>query len=163
MYNAGVICMKLTLAQLRKLQMPYRYSEELDLKEDLVDFEDIIDTSLVHVDYEIRERGIDTYLVDFKYEVTLTMQCSITLEGVDVVISEEASEIFSTTEDEIEDVFLIEGQTLDTKEAVLTNVLINKPMTVSTEGVEFISDEEPEEEVVEEKINPAFAKLKDLL
>ena len=122
MYNAGVICMKLTLAQLRKLQMPYRYSEELDLKDDLVDFEDIIDTSLVHVDYEIRERGIDTYLVEFKYEVTLTMQCSITLNEVDYVISEEGSEIFSTT-DEVEDVFLIEGQTLDTKEAILTNVI----------------------------------------
>ena len=162
MYNAGVICMKLTLAQLRKLQMPYRYSEELDLKEELVDFEDIIDTSLVHVDYEIRERGIDTYLVEFKYEVTLTMQCSITLEEVDYVISEEGSEIFSTT-DEMEDVFLIEGQTLDTKEAILTNVLINKPMTVSTEGAEFISDEEPEEDIEEEKINPAFAGLKNLL
>ena len=154
--------MKLTLAQLRKLQMPYRYSEELDLKDDLVDFEDIIDTSLVHVDYEIRERGIDTYLVEFKYEVTLTMQCSITLNEVDYVISEEGSEIFSTT-DEMEDVFLIEGQTLDTKEAILTNVLINKPMTVSTEGAEFISDEEPEEDIEEEKINPAFAGLKNLL
>ena len=155
--------MKLTLAQLRKLQMPYRYSEELDLKEELVDFEDIIDTSLVHVDYEIRERGIDTYLVEFKYEVTLTMQCSITLNEVEYVISEEGSEIFSTT-DEVEDVFLIEGQTLDTKEAILTNVLINKPMTVSTEGAEFISDEEPEvEEFEEEQINPAFAGLKNLL
>ena len=154
--------MKLTLAQLRKLQMPYRYSEELDLKEELVDFEDIIDTSLVHVEYEIRERGIDTYLVEFKYEVTLTMQCSITLNEVEYVISEEGSEIFSTT-DEVEDVFLIEGQTLDTKEAILTNVLINKPMTVSTEGAEFISDEEPEEDIEEEQINPAFAGLKNLL
>lgn len=154
--------MKLTLAQLRKLQMPYRYSEELDLKEELVDFEDIIDTSLVHVDYEIRERGIDTYLVEFKYEVTLTMQCSITLNEVEYVISEEGSEIFSTT-DEVEDVFLIEGQTLDTKEAILTNVLINKPMTVSTEGAEFISDEEPEDDIEEEQINPAFAGLKNLL
>ena len=153
--------MKLTLAQLRKLQMPYRYSEELDLKEELVDFEDIIDTSLVHVDYEIRERGIDTYLVEFRYEVTLTMQCSITLNEVEYVISEEGSEIFSTT-DEVEDVFLIEGQTLDTKEAILTNVLINKPMTVSTEGAEFISDEEPEEDIEEEQINPAFAGLKNL-
>ena len=162
MLNAGVICMKLTLAQLRKLQMPYRYSEELDLKEELVDFEDIIDTSLVHVDYEIRERGIDTYLVEFKYEVTLTMQCSITLNEVEYGISEEGSEIFSTT-DEVEDVFLIEGQTLDTKEAIVTNILINKPMTVSTDGAEFISDEEPDDDIEEEKINPAFAGLKDLL
>ena len=154
--------MRFTLAQLRKLQMPYRCSEELDLKDDLVDFEDIIDTSLVHVEYEIRERGIDTYLVEFKYQLTLTMQCSITLNEVEYVIDEKASEIF-TTDGEMEDVFLIEGQTLDTKEAVLTNVLINKPMTVSTEGAEFISDEEPTEDIEEEKINPAFAGLKDLL
>ena len=162
MLYAGVIWMRLTLAQLRKLQMPYRCSEELDLKDDLVDFEDIIDTSLVHVEYEIRERGIDTYLVEFKYQLTLTMQCSITLNEVEYVIDEEASEIF-TTDGEMEDVFLIEGQTLDTKEAILTNVLINKPMTVSTEGAEFISDEEPTEDIEEEKINPAFAGLKDLL
>ena len=42
-------------------------------------------------------------------------------------------------------------------------MLINKPMTVSTEGAEFISDEEPTEDIEEEKINPAFAGLKDLL
>ena len=35
-------------------------------------------------------------------------------------------------------------------------------MTIVAEGVEFESDEEPEEES-EEKINPAFASLKDLL
>lgn len=154
--------MRFTLAQLRKLQMPYKVFEKLDLSADLDNFEDIIRTSNVEVNYEIRERGLDTYLVTFNFKVELIMQCSISLKEVSVTIEENAEELFST-DDSLEDVFLIEGQTLDTYEAVLTNVLINKPMTVVAEGVDFESDEEPEEDTQEEKINPAFAKLKDLL
>ena len=154
--------MRFTLAQLRKLQMPYKVFEKLDLSADLDNFEDIIRTSNVEVNYEIRERGLDTYLVTFNFKVELIMQCSISLKEVPFTIEGNAEELFSTN-DNLEDVFLIEGQTLDTYEAVLTNVLINKPMTVVAEGVDFESDEEPEEDTQEEKINPAFAKLKDLL
>ena len=37
--------MRFTLAQLRKLQMPYSYEETLNLSEDLDGFEDIISSS----------------------------------------------------------------------------------------------------------------------
>lgn len=142
--------------------MPYKCSEELNLSEELDNFEDIVSSSKVHVDYEIRERGIDTYLVEFDFTVDLVMQCAITLADVAYQINGSAEEIF-TTDSELEEAFMIDGQTLDTKEAVLTNILINKPMTVVSEGVSFESDEEPEEEINEEPINPAFAKLKDFL
>ena len=155
--------MRLTLAQLRKLPMPYKCHEELDLSSDLDNFEDIIKAHNVSVDYEIRERGLDTYLVTFSYHVDLIMQCCITLQEVACQVKGNAEEIF-TTDSNLEDAFYIEGQTLDTREAVLTNVLISKPMKVVAEGVTFEDDVDLEAEKVEEKkINPAFAKLKDLL
>ncbi|MDE6661682.1 MAG: DUF177 domain-containing protein [Anaeroplasmataceae bacterium] len=153
--------MRLTLAQLRKLSMPYHTTEELDLSLDLQDFEDIRSVDTVKIDYVIHERGLDTYLVTFSFEVNLVMQCAITLQDVPYKISAHAEEIF-TTDDQIEDAFIITEQTLDTKEAVLTNILMNKPMTVAAEGVSFESDED-ESNDESDGINPAFAKLKDLL
>jgi Predicted metal-binding, possibly nucleic acid-binding protein len=158
--NAEVIFMRLTLAQLRKLQMPYSCCEELDLTEELNGFEDIVTVEKIVVNYEIRERGLDTYLVNFSFKADLIMQCAITLQDVPYTILADAEEIF-TTDDSIEEAFWIEGQSLDTKEAVLTNVLIHKPMRVIAQGVQFESDEDPEQE--DSSVHPAFAKLKDLL
>lgn len=154
--------MRFTLAQIRKLQMPYRFEEELDLSEDLDGFEDIISVQPCKVTAEIKERGVDTYLFQFHISMDLEMECAITLQGVPYHIETSADEIF-TVDDSIEDAFLIEGQTIDTKEAILTNVLIAKPMTIVAEGVDFESDEEPEIEQKAESVNPAFASLKDLL
>ena len=153
--------MRLSFAQLRKLSFPYQTTEELDLSLDLQDFEDIRSVDTVKIDYVIHERGLDTYLVTFSFEVNLVMQCAITLQDVPYKISAHAEEIF-TTDDQIDDAFIITEQTLDTKEAVLTNILMNKPMTVAAEGVSFESDED-ESNDESDGINPAFAKLKDLL
>ena len=73
-----------------------------------------------------------------------------------------AEEIF-TTDETIEDANYIEQETLDTKEAVLMNILIAKPMKMVAEGVSFESDEPQDESKDETGIHPAFAKLKDLL
>ena len=150
--------MRFTLAQLRKLSLPYRYEEELDLSEELAGFEDILSSSLCHVKGEIHERGFDTYEIEFQIELDLTMACSVTLESVPYHIESTAKELFST--DPSLEAFPIDGQTLDTKEAVLTNVLIAKPMKVVAPGVEFKDEWEEDEE---ETVNPAFASLKDLL
>lgn len=154
--------MRLTLAQLRKLSMPYHTSEELDLSSELNDFEDIRSVDIVRINYVIHERGLDTYLVTFSFEVNLVMQCAVTLQDVPYRISADAEEIF-TTDDQVEDAFIIKEQTLDTKEAVLTNILIHKPMKVVAEGVEFQNEEADPEEDSSSGINPAFAKLKDFL
>lgn len=150
--------MQFALAQLRKLAMPYSYDESLDLSDELDGFEDIISSKPCEVHTVIKERGIDTYLCIFNIRIELMIEDSVSLNAIPYVIETTAEEIF-TTDPENEDYFLIEGQTLNTKEAILTNILINKPMSVTDE--EFESDIEEEEEV--EKINPAFASLKDLL
>lgn len=152
--------MRMTLAQLRKVSMPYHITEELDLSNELAGFEDVRSVKPVKVNYTICERGIDTYYVAFSFEVELVMECSVTLQDVPYIIKDFAEEIF-TTDDSIEDAFIIDEQTLDTKEAVLTNILINKPMSVVADGVDF--EDEITEKEESDNINPAFAKLKDLL
>ncbi|MBQ9124525.1 MAG: hypothetical protein IJY14_02425 [Acholeplasmatales bacterium] len=153
--------MRFTLAQLRKFSMPYSFDESLDLSEELDGHEDIISTGPCHVHTVIKERGIDTYLCIFNISINLTLEDSVSLEEIPYLIETTAEEIFSTS-DEIEDVFLIDGQTLDTKEAILTNILIAKPMSFTNE--EFESDiEEESNDSEDEYINPAFASLKDLL
>lgn len=160
--KAEVIDMKLSLAQLRKLNMPYSCSEDLDVSSNLNGFEDIIRASKAHVDYVIKNRGDDTYLVCFSITIDLVMECCITLQEVFYQIQTSAEEIF-TTDETIEDANYIEQETLDTKEAVLMNILIAKPMKVVAEGVSFESDEPQDESKDETGIHPAFAKLKDLL
>lgn len=150
--------MRFTLAQLRKLQMPYSYEETLNLSEDLDGFEDIISSSPCVVKTTIMDRGDETYKIKFNINIKLVLEDSVTLKHFDYLIDVDAEEIFSSDESN-EDAFIIDGITLDTKEAIVANILINKPMTATS--AEFESDEEPEAE--EEKINPAFASLKDLL
>ncbi len=150
--------MRFTLAQLKKYIMPYSYEETLDLSSDLEGLEDIVKSSPCVIKSTIYDRGDDTYKVSFNIKITLTLEDSITLKHFDFPIDVDAEEIFSTDEAN-EDAFLISGITLDTKEAIIANILINKPMTTSSE--EFES--EIEEDEPEEKINPAFASLKDLL
>ena len=153
--------MRITLAQLRKLTMPYSVSEELDLSDALDGYEDIISSGVAKVDYIFRERGIDTYQVDFKVKIDLKVEDSVTLDEVNFPIECEAVELFSNDE-LVEDAFPIDGISIDTKEAVLTNVLMNKPMTISNS--EFDDEiEDDDENSSDSTINPAFASLKDLL
>jgi uncharacterized metal-binding protein YceD (DUF177 family) len=154
--------MKFTLAQIRKLQMPHKFSEELDLSEDLDGFEDIVSSKPCHVEALLKERGIDTFLLKLSISIELTLVDSISLKEVSYTVETDAEEIY-TTDDLIDDAFIIDGQTLDTKEAVLTNILIAKPMSFTLEEDFYDDVEEEEIEEEEEYINPAFASLKDLL
>ena len=151
--------MKFTLAQLRNKKFPFTVEEELDLKDDLLGFEDVLDASICKIKTTIHERGEETYLCNFDININLTLKDSISLKEVPYEIKTTAEEIFSN-DVLIEDAIRIEGITLDTKEAILTAILIAKPMSYSTEEFE----DEVEEEIDKEgKINPAFAGLKDLL
>ncbi len=149
--------MQFTLAQLRKLGNNSSFDETLDLSNELNGFEDIISSSLCKVHTVIKESGENTYLCQFHIEIDLVLEDSNTLEEIPYNINADAEELFSKDES-IEDAFYIEGITLDTKEAILTNILINKPM--STSKTSYVEEDVIEEE---EKINPAFANLKDLL
>ena len=152
--------MKFALAQLGNFRMPYSYDEELDLSDELNGFEDILRTSLCKVSTTIKERGEDTYLCIFHIEIELVVQDSITLEELPYKIDVDAEELFTKDIDNM-DATYIEGQTLDTKEAIISIILENKPASQSNESFEDQNDDFDEEE--DKGINQAFASLKDLL
>jgi len=153
--------MRLTLAQLRKFKMPYKFEENLDLKDDLISFEDILDSGLTHVAGVINEVAHDEFEVELNIKVDLILEGAITLARVPFTVKAKAKELFIVTKTDDSSYFMIEGQTLDTKEAVLTNIICNKPMRVVAKGAKFESDIEEADD--EEYLNPAFASLKDLL
>ncbi len=153
--------MRFTLAQLRKLPMPHNYIEELDLSEELANFEDIISAKNAYVNGEIVEIGKDKYQVNMNINIELTLSSAISLKEVPFKIEVDCSEIYATNSEDDEDINLIVGQTIDTREAVITNVIINKPMRVVGEGEEL--DYENTDSSVDSEINNPFASLKDLL
>lgn len=154
--------MRFSLAQLMKLPMPYSFNESMDLRSDLVGLEGILDITRCDVSGKINRIDNENYKIDFTINVSLILECAVSLREVPYEINSDFSEVFSTTDDD--EVFLIEGQTLDTKEAVITNILIAKPMKVYAEGEVFVDENESfSDEQEERKINPAFESLKDLL
>ncbi len=142
--------------------MPYKFLDELDLSKDLDGFEDILSSSTCKVEGTLKERGIDTYLYEFSISIDLELEDAISLKAIPYKINAKASELF-TTDETLDDVIVIEGQTLDTYDAVLTAVICNKPMAYTEEDFEDDVDDEDDNKVETEKINPAFASLKDLL
>lgn len=152
--------MRFSLAQLRKISMPYNCSEELDLSGELVGFEDIKKSSIAKVSYKLFELGIDTYEIVMHIEIELIMSSVISLKDVPLLIDTTATELYSKEELD-SNTFVIEGETIDTTEAVLTNILVNKPMGVKLDNETF--DDDVSEEEDSSDINPAFASLKDLL
>ncbi len=151
--------MKFALAQLGNFKMPYSFDEELDLSEELNGFEDIISSDKCFVHTVIKDRGIDTWLCEFNVKIKLILQDSVSLEEIPYNIDVKSEEIF-TKDESIEDATLIEGLTLDTREAIISIILENKPFAQTSH--EFNDDIEEDEEE-EDNINPAFASLKDLL
>ncbi len=154
--------MRFSLAQLLKLPMPYRFTESMDLKSDLVGLEGILDVIFCNVEGEVYHIDKSNYQIRFKLHTKLILECAVSLKEVPYEINTTFTEIFSP--EESDDTFPIEGQTLDTKEAVITNILINKPMKVYADGEYFVDEDDSfGDDEPEEKINPAFESLKDLL
>ncbi|MBR6072506.1 MAG: hypothetical protein IKP77_06740 [Acholeplasmatales bacterium] len=152
--------MKWALAQLNKISMPYTFEESLDLSE-LIGFENIKTIDDVLIKTTIREYGEDTYQCNFVISLNMGLEDSVSLEIIDYKIETEATELY-TTNQEIADATIIETNTLDTKEAIIAAILSEKPVSISNhdyvdDSVDDIEDSE------EDKINPAFASLKDLL
>ena len=150
--------MKFTLAQLRKLSFPYEYDETLDLSSELNGLEDILSSGLCKIHTAINLAGEEDYVLNFQIEIDLNVQDAISLKEIPLHLDITSKEVYSK-DTERDDCTVIEGLTLDTREAIIAAILENKPMVTSNEEFE----DEIVDEDEEEKINPAFASLKDLL
>lgn len=154
--------MRLALAQLRKLSMPYHTSEDLDLSEELNGYEDIISSNNAHINYDISYLSEDRYLVKMDISIDFVVESAISLKHLNKSISCKSDEIYAMNPSEDEDVNSFVGQTLDTKEAVITCILCEKPMRSVGEDEYFESDDIDSEDE-DGEINSAFASLADLL
>ena len=150
--------MKFTLAQLRKLSFPYEYDETLDLSSELNGLEDILSSGLCKIHTAINLAGEEDYVLNFQIEIDLIVQDAISLKEIPLHLDITSKEVYSK-DTERDDCTIIEGLTLDTREAIIATIFENKPMVSSNEEFE----DEIVDEDEEEKINPAFASLKDLL
>lgn len=152
--------MRFTLAQLNKLQLPYEFIDDVDLKDDLIGLEGILDIKSLNVKGKIKSEFNGIYKIGFDLQCVLVLECAISLKPVEYEIETSFDEEFSLNEND--DCFLINGQTLDTKEAIITNLLINKPVRVIADGESF-DDEDDHFEEEETPSNNPFKSLKDLL
>ena len=151
--------MKFSVLELRKTKLPITQTSEIDFSNELNGFEDIISSEICNVSETI-SRNDGFYSVDATISIKLTLESAISLKEVPYEINTRTTFLFTENKEDVEDsdAILIENGEIDTFDAILTEILCNKPMTVSLPGEEYKNEESEEE-----SINPAFASLADLL
>lgn len=124
--------MKFSVQQLQKINpSPLKVSEQIDYRDflDGLTSSDILDIALVDVDISISKLDMNTFQFDYVIHADLGLACALTLERVPYVMDLNVSETYSTLPDS-DDVYPIEGNTIDTKEIVWSQILMNIPIRV---------------------------------
>lgn len=142
--------MKWSVQQLEKLtNTPYKFNFTLDFQEEIKKVEDILEIKDVLVEGEIIKVNYGTYRLTYKMHVPLVLECALTLDPVEYLIETEYDEVHSV--ENIDEYFLIENNTLDMKSVIWTNILMEKPLSVTLpnayeilkeRGIEIIEDDE---------------------
>lgn len=152
--------MKYTILELKKLNLPLNEVTEFDFSEELNGFEDILSSSKATVEETLTKLNDDYFHLKAHIKIDLVLESAITLEkvpyAIDTILNVDYTTLQNVTD---EDAIIVENNTIDTYDAILTEILCQKPMTAKNPGEEFESDLEEEED----KINPAFASLADFL
>ena len=142
--------MKWSVQQLEKLTIkPYEFEFTCDFTEEIKLIEDILDIKEVKVAGCINRIQYGTYHFKYKMYVPLVLQCALTLDPVDYLIECEYDEVFSTTD--CDEYFLIENNTINMDSVIWTNILMEKPLSVTLpnayeilkeRGIDIIEDDD---------------------
>ena len=134
--------MKFALSQLRKVLKQYPFEYEYDLKNNIKNRDDLLDVINCHVDGKVLNVSDDYVDIHLSIDATLKMQCAISLDEVIYPLTIDTDVIFSYDVDS--DNYLINGQTIDIDDAVLSEIVINLPYRVVKEEYEddYLEDEE---------------------
>ena len=148
--------MKWTTYELIKLE---NLDNELDFTVDITEFlegTDIIRATPIHVTgtFEIYEQ--EEFLFDLHITGTLTLPCAITLKDVEYPLDIETEEVFTTYQDD--ETIRIEGITIDLLPIIWSNIILDKPMRIVSEGA--YDEVDFENTSFEEETINAFADLK---
>lgn len=150
--------MKWALAQLRKLEKPFKFEYDFDLISSLVNANDVLGCNKCHIDGICYELQYDEYMFDLNFDLELIMCCAVSLEEVLVPLKFNTQVRFSREVDDSSDDYQIFKETINLDDAVLSEIVLNIPFRVVKDGYEnqFSSEEE------NDNINPSFQILKDL-
>ena len=116
--------MKLAISQIKK-RLPFEFEYDYDLMSNLVNKPDIIACNNCHITGVIYESQEDRFLVRLSVKIDLIGLCAISLEEVPFHL-EFKEDIYFSYEEDSED-YLIERETLNIDEAVLSEIVLNLP------------------------------------
>lgn len=130
--------MKWSLQQLQKLYKPSNIFEvEYDFNDFLEELKntgsetDILSVQNAKSIISITKIDMETFKFDYQIKVDLSIACALTLEPVSLCLDFNVSETYSTNlVDDEDEIFPIEGNTIDTKVVVWSNILLNIPIRV---------------------------------
>ncbi len=148
--------MKWAVPELRRLNR-VTYNDTLELNDDIVGFNGCKSISAVSISGDGKVIDKDKFEFRFNIKASMVLTCAVSLLDVNYDIDLNCEEIFAFDNSDNDDYNIIDGQTIDLKDVVITNIIINIPMKIVKEGYENLNDND--ENV--EKINPAFASLAD--
>jgi uncharacterized protein len=144
-----VMNMKWSLLELNKYKdNPLEFSETLDLKESLMNRDNLIlDVSPVKTAGMLTV-GKDEYLIHYRIDVIVTVPSSRSLTPVPLTMTLDVDEVFMTQEqyqskdDRLadEEIILLDNPTIDLDESVEDNILLAIPIQVLTEEEKTNSD-----------------------
>ena len=154
--------MKWSLQQLQKINnrpyivnVTYDYSDYLEKIRNTGTETDILDVKNVYAIISIEKIDMENFKFDYQINAELEIACALTLEPVPYNMNINVSETYSTNPDEDDDnQFPFDGNTIDTKMIVWSNILVNIPIRVVREDAyeilksrNIVLDEEiPEED-----------------
>ncbi|QMS85594.1 YceD family protein [Candidatus Xianfuyuplasma coldseepsis] len=149
--------MKWTIHELMKhAKTDNQINTVVDLSQ-FIDGTDIISISDVKVQGEYEVFDQEEFVFYLEIECELILPCAITLKEVHYPMHIETEEVFTTFKDD--DSHYIEGITIDLLPIIWSNILLEMPMRVISEGaydeVTYENDE------FEEEVTNVFADLKN--
>lgn len=133
--------MKFSIQQLNKIyQFPYVVEYDYDFSSFIKGSSDSLDTDIIevkkaHAQISIFKDGIDTFRFHYIVDAELVLPCSLTLEPVDYPMHLDFSETYTNDQelldsDEDYDYFPFDGNTVNTIDAVWSNIVVNIPIRV---------------------------------
>lgn len=123
--------MKWSVSQLRKLTTnPYHFSLELDFSSEAEQVEDILSIGIALVKGTISRVDDDIFRCVYRLNVDLVLSCSLTLEPVNYSMDFEQEELIGYANADYDDVVEISGNTIDLKEIIWDNIIVNIPIRI---------------------------------
>jgi len=127
--------MKWSLQQLHKYNgRPFNFKTTYDFKEDIQNIDDFLDISICTVEGVGKNIFEDKFLFELNISVTMFIEDARTLDPVEFPINIQVEELFDANPTGGEDVRIIDTNTVNLREVVWENILLEKPIRVVKEN-----------------------------